>query len=177
MPGNERVLGRSTHESRRLERPAQIVCGLRISLLHRFISDYQTERKFLPDDMRAYAVLGGKTHQPHLAGKWGFSFFQFLDSNPALNPAELSGNTTSVGGTEGNSMFLGNTNSPQPSCTTPYRSPGACGEQQWGCLAWHPQTIGPTPKVKRLREMEGASTVMMFGQDQPIPPPEAQLHV
>lgn len=44
-------------------------------------------------------------------------------------------------------MFLGNTNSPQPSCTTPYRSPGACGEQQWGCLAWHPQTIGPTPKV------------------------------
>lgn len=32
-------------------------------------------------------------------------------------------------------------------------------------------------QVKRLREMEGASTVMMFGQDQPIPLPEAQLHV
>ncbi|OPJ86525.1 hypothetical protein AV530_006679 [Patagioenas fasciata monilis] len=32
-------------------------------------------------------------------------------------------------------------------------------------------------QVKRLREMEGASTVTMFGQDLPIPPPEAQLQV
>lgn len=38
--------------ARRLKRPAEMLCGLRVSLLHRFISDYQTEHKFLPDDMR-----------------------------------------------------------------------------------------------------------------------------
>lgn len=42
-------------------------------------------------------MLGGKAHRPRLAGKWGFSFFQFLDSHPAPNPAELSREMTSAG--------------------------------------------------------------------------------
>lgn len=70
MPGNERVLGQSTHESRRLERPAQIVCGLRISLLHRFISDYQTECKFLPDDMRVSVLPEKPADEFRVKGMW-----------------------------------------------------------------------------------------------------------
>lgn len=45
-------------------------------------------------------MLGGKTHQPHLVGKWGFSFFWLLDSNCAPNSAELSRNMMSAGRSE-----------------------------------------------------------------------------
>lgn len=70
MTRNVRVLGQPTHESRRLKRPAEMLCGLRISLLYRFISDYQTEHKFLPDDMQESVLPEKPADEFRVRGIW-----------------------------------------------------------------------------------------------------------
>ena len=70
MPRNEWVLGQPTHESRRLKRPAEMLCGLRVLLLYRFISDYQTEHKFLPDDMRVNVLPEKPADEFRARGIW-----------------------------------------------------------------------------------------------------------
>ncbi|OPJ86524.1 hypothetical protein AV530_006679 [Patagioenas fasciata monilis] len=51
------------------------------------------------------------------------------------------------------------------------------GASRRALCSWAAVQLWISLQVKRLREMEGASTVTMFGQDLPIPPPEAQLQV
>lgn len=63
MPRNEQAPGQPIQKSKRLKRPAEMFCGLRILLLYQFISDYQKYHKFLPDDMQVSVLLEEPAHE------------------------------------------------------------------------------------------------------------------